>query len=129
VEPRPDAASHDQEKTHEVPARQPFCAACGARLSYGDAYCDSCGTQVTWTGVSPTLIVTGSKAEEVEAITRNLAAVLGPAPRVQKAEGDQADKPKKWWATAKAAWALAIGLATIIGGICAVIALFVHGGT
>jgi hypothetical protein len=81
-----------------------------------------CGAVVAWRNGEPTLTVSGSKAEEVDAVTRSLAGVLQP-PRIQKPEDDQAHKN---WARTKAAWALAIGLTTIIGGICAVIALFVH---
>jgi hypothetical protein len=73
------------------------------------------------------LNVTG-KADEVASVTRRMVEQLAPSPARPEATITQASpsRSKKWWSWSLKAWAFAIGLATVAGGVAAVLALFVH---
>ena len=84
---------------------------------------------VRWgTDSSLELHVTGV-ADEVESVTRRLAAELTPTTAKAGEAADSpppAEKVKERWVRSRKVWAFAIGLTTIVGGIAAVLALFVH---
>jgi hypothetical protein len=51
---------------------------------------------------------------------------MAAAPLPVLATESPADEAAEPWTRTKKAWAFAIGLATVIGGIAAILALFVH---
>jgi hypothetical protein len=102
------------------------CPSCGiGGTSADDPFCAMCGARVLWhPDSSVELHVTGTAAE-VESVTRRLTADLAPALFTRTAV-QSPPKAKERWARSRKAWAFAIGLTTIAGGVAAVLALFVH---
>lgn len=108
-----------------------YCQDCHNTVAVGPlgvGHCP-CGTRVFLRpDNSVELHVTGVAAE-VESVTRRLAAELKP---VVAGTGDisqhpsRAAKASERWSRSRKVWAFAIGLTTIVGGIAAVLALFIH---
>jgi hypothetical protein len=71
------------------------------------------------------LQVTGV-ADEVESVTRRLAAELAPKTEAATEADSNLAERKERWVRSRKAWAFAIGLTTIAGGVAAVLALFIH---
>ena len=91
-------------------------------------YCPdpSCGARVRWNrDKSVELYVTGI-ADEVESVTRRLVDGLGHSrmtpPRGVEVSADAVAR----WPRSRKTWAFIVGLATVAGGVAAVLALFVH---
>lgn len=109
------------------------CPHCGERrvisVFSGRHICLSrrCMATLRWSpGRSVELHVAGTKADEVESVARGLAAALAPSVLMTGDTGESALDVEEHWGKSGKAWAFAIGLATIVGGVAAVIALFVH---
>jgi len=82
--------------------------------------------RVRWRGAdSVELYVTGV-ADQVESVTRHLAA--GLASSRASADKDAAHLPgvQARWIRSRKAWAFIVGLATVVGAVAAVLALVVH---
>jgi hypothetical protein len=108
----------------------PFCYGAGVIVRPdGVRQCMNCSAIVRLKpDNSIELHVTGVAAE-VESVTRGLTAKLKPeAVGTVSAVQDpsQAAKAVERWSRSRKAWAFAIGLTTIVGGIAAVLALFIH---
>lgn len=71
------------------------------------------------------LRVTGM-ANEVESVSARLMAELLPAQVKPENVTEVSERTVQRWARSRKAWALAIGLTTIAGGVAAVLALFIH---
>jgi hypothetical protein len=69
--------------------------------------------------------VTGS-APEVESVTLRLAAELAHIAAKTRILADHLSEVEGRWSRSRKAWAFAIGLATVVGGIATVLALFIH---
>jgi hypothetical protein len=85
--------------------------------------CLDCGATVWFRPEVVEVSATGHPddvASVLSAISNAVGAVIP-----QKPAKGEADKPEKW-TKARKSWAFAIGLATIVGGIAAVIALLQH---
>jgi hypothetical protein len=106
--------------------RAPVCPYCYTVLRAGDDRCLACRARVSWrTDDSVELHVTGV-ADEVESVTRRLAAGLAPS---RETTGKVAERPSSTqdrWTRSRKAWAFTIGLATVVGALAAVLTLVVH---
>lgn len=71
------------------------------------------------------LRVTGA-ADEVESVTRSLAAELGQSTVAVGNAAEPFIRTPDRWARSRRAWAFAIGFATLVGGVAAVLALVIH---
>lgn len=120
-----------QQKRREIPV----CPSChGTGISPDSTRCTRCGATLRWQpDKSLELHVTGV-ADEVASVTERLAAELTPtAVRTESIasvppEGVASVSPegKEHWARSRKIWAFAIGFTTIVGGVAAVLALFIH---
>ena len=100
-----------------------FCPHCGYVLgSEVGSFCPSCGVAVRWApDNSVELRVTG-EADEVKSVAGHLVANLPPVVTVEH-EVDLSPVGRDRWAKVGRVWAFAIGLATVVGGVAAVLAL------
>lgn len=64
--------------------------------------------------------------DEVESVTRRLAAGLALSRVTPEKAAEPAPAASGHWARLRWTWAFAIGLTTIAGGIAAVLALVIH---
>lgn len=88
--------------------------------------CPYCAARVRWApDESVELNVSGTVADEVESLTRQLSAELVPS-HVTTETPKVIPNAQARWAKSRKAWAFAIGLATIAGGVAAVLALVIH---
>lgn len=120
-----------QQKRREIPV----CPNChGSGISPDSTRCAVCGATLRWQpDKSLELRVTGV-ADEVASVTQRLAAELAPTAvgtesvATVSTEGvaSVSTEGKEHWAKSRKVWAFAIGFTTIVGGIAAVLALFIH---
>jgi hypothetical protein len=85
-----------------------------------------CGATVYFRPDSSVELHVTGVAAEVESVTRRLTADIKPtAVKAGNAVKVPPETTERWVRSRKV-WAFAIGLTTIIGGIAAVLALFIH---
>src|ERR1700722_13697067 len=108
--------------------RRSLCPQCCRPVRRRNRFCPDprCGARIRWDADdSVELHVTGV-ADEVESVTRLLAAGLASSRvRADKSASHQLGVQARWMRSRKA-WAFAVGLATVVGAVAAVLALVVH---
>jgi hypothetical protein len=65
-------------------------------------------------------------ANEVQSVTRQLSAELAPSGTTAGNVAEVTPEVRERWAKSRKAWAFIIGLATVAGGVAAVLALAIH---
>jgi hypothetical protein len=72
------------------------------------------------------LHVSGASSDEVESVTRRLSAEVTRKAATTQTDSSVLSQTKERWVRSRKAWAFAIGITTIAGGVAAVLALFIH---
>jgi len=85
--------------------------------------CLACGA-ILWFRPDVVKVSATGHPDDVASVLATVSSAVG-AFAVKEPERHEAVKPEKW-TKAKKTWAFVIGLATIVGGISAVIALLQH---
>jgi hypothetical protein len=102
----------------------PYCHGMG--VSPAQTTCKACGATIRWHPDNSVEVNVTGVADEVGPVTQLLAEGLTSfrAPPKQDAEGSPKAQTK--WTRTRTTWAFVIGLATVAGGVAAVLALFIH---
>ena len=101
----------------------PYCYT----VNSGDALsCLACRASIRWSpDTSVELHVTGV-ADEVESVTQRLAADLMSSRATSRLGTEATHEAQSRWDRSRKIWAFIIGLATVVAGIAAVLALVIH---
>jgi hypothetical protein len=89
--------------------------------------CPRCSATVRWIDDnSVELNVSGAAASEVELVTRHLPTELALSRGTVGGVTEVISEARERWSKSRKAWTFVIGLATIAGGVAAVLALVIH---
>jgi hypothetical protein len=103
-----------------------ICPDCHTVNSSGEVSCGACHASIRWhPDRTVELYVTGV-ADEVESVTQRLAADLTSSRATSRLGADASHEAQSRWERSGKIWAFIIGLATVVGGIAALLALVIH---